>query len=137
MAPGLSPVAKNGLACDISHTTQSEVVVSFRVFSFWLRSVPVEISPATVVSHDQSSLTAKIYDGIMLMTVPGELFYGFNESAKRIWQLTAQPISLRDLCACFEEEYDIDPQQCRQDVATFVEQLVERDIIKVCPAPLG
>lgn len=93
------------------------------------------ISPNTVICHDRSALTARFYDGIMLRTVPG-LTYEFNESAKRIWQLTAQPISVQQLCAQFEEEYDVDPQQCQQDVALFVAQLVERDIVKVCPVPL-
>ena len=40
-----------------------------------------------------------------------------------VWHVLQQPSTLEDICVAVWGEYDVDPQQCRADVAAFVDEL--------------
>ncbi|MGZ8997518.1 MAG: PqqD family peptide modification chaperone [Allosphingosinicella sp.] len=71
-------------------------------------------------------------DGLIQTEVDGELValhiengacYGFNLTATRIWALIETPKRLSELERDLLDEYDVDPQTCREQLREMLEEL--------------
>jgi hypothetical protein len=85
-------------------------------------------------------------DGLIQTEVDGELValhiengtcYGFNLTATRIWALIESPKRLSELERELTEEYDVDPQTCREELREMLEELRSDGLIDLRPAPEG
>jgi hypothetical protein len=55
--------------------------------------------------------------------------YQLNQSASRIWDALAQPVSLRELARVICDEFEVELEQAENDVQSFVEQLRSAGLI--------
>jgi hypothetical protein len=71
-------------------------------------------------------------DGLIEVEIDGEIValhieqgtcYGLNRQGSRIWNLLAQPIRIRDLCALLLAAYKVDADVCKRQVLDLLEQL--------------
>jgi hypothetical protein len=59
--------------------------------------------------------------------------YSFNGTGSLIWQLLDTPRALTDVIDAVEREYDIDPDQARKDVTTFLKDMQSVGLVDVRP----
>lgn len=74
-------------------------------------------------------------DQAVLMSVRQGVYYGLNEVARRILDLTETPVSLHAICEVLIEEYDVDRATCERDVRDYAAELLEQDLVRITDAP--
>ncbi len=60
--------------------------------------------------------------------------YSFNGAGSLIWQLLESPQPLVELIHEVEREYAVERERARQDVASFVNDMVSAGLVDFCPA---
>ncbi len=68
----------------------------------------------------------------LMMSVDQGKYFVVDATAKRIWDLLANPMRLQDVVAVLIEEFDIDVHTCEREVLAFVEQLRRNELIVEC-----
>ncbi len=89
----------------------------------------------TMVRRQGDWLAAKVGDELVMMSAAKGNYVGLSEVGARIWELIEQPRALDDVCARLQDEYDVTPQMCRDEVATFLKELVKHGAIALDPPP--
>lgn len=56
-------------------------------------------------------------------------YLGLDTVGQRVWDLLAEPSDLDELVAMLTAEYDVSAEQCRTDVARFLEALEEHGLV--------
>lgn len=82
-----------------------------------------------VYRRQEDVLFAPAGEMFLLMSVAHGRYFSFNESAARIWELLAEPVSLASICAALIAEYDVDPETCRHDSAVFMDALTTAGLV--------
>ena len=90
----------------------------------------------TLISVDRKIV---ISDGIEAANLDGETvlldinsghYFGLNEVGSRIVELVKDATTIRQVLDQMLSEYDVDPQRLEQDVASFIQQMIDRRLIK-------
>jgi hypothetical protein len=66
---------------------------------------------------------------VMMGHEQGE-YYGLRDVAASIWQHLAEPRTAEELCALVADEYDVTAAACRDDVAAFLDELVDKALVE-------
>ena len=73
----------------------------------------------------------------VLLNLETEQYFGLDETGTRMWHLvTTRP----NIGAAYEEllaEYDVQPEQLRENLAELLGQLVEHGLLQVWPGDAG
>ncbi len=69
-------------------------------------------------------------EGVILSLKNGK-YYGVNIVGSSIWQAIQSPATLQEIQTAVTREYDIDLEGCRQEVLTFLEQMVNEELVEV------
>lgn len=89
----------------------------------------VSLSSTFSVSEDQVS--CDLAGEAVILNLKSGKYFGLNEVGARIWELLKEhrtPDTIRDTLL---DEYDVDPQQCEQDLLELLQQLLEQGLIHV------
>jgi len=65
---------------------------------------------------------------VMMGTKQGE-YFSLRDVAASLWQHLDQPRTLDELCELVADEYDVTAQDCRDDVAAFLEDLAAKSMV--------
>ena len=94
----------------------------------------MELQPLTLdttITRSSSLLSSNLAGDVVMMDIEQGSYYGLETVAARIWTLTEQPITISALCENLVSEYNIAPEQCQQEVMTFLSELLVRRIIQI------
>ncbi len=69
-------------------------------------------------------------EGVILSLKNGK-YYGVNPVGISIWQAIQSPATLPEIETAVSREYDVDQETCRQEVLTFLEQMVNEELVEV------
>jgi len=87
-----------------------------------------------IIRRSDALLSTSLGDDVVMMDIEQGAYYGLEAVAARIWALTEQPVSVGSLCERLVTEYQISPEQCQQEVLTFLGDLLARRIVQVTSA---
>ena len=90
-----------------------------------------EVSLTSVAQRNQDIVEATIEGETVMMSIDTGQYYGLDSVASEIWQMLEQPIKVEAICTQLLQEYDVDTEQCEQDVLAFLQSLQEQNIIDV------
>ncbi|MBZ0329212.1 PqqD family peptide modification chaperone [Halomonas sp. ANAO-440] len=76
-------------------------------------------------------IAANIDGDVVMMGVDQGQYYGITGVGSRVWELLEEPISIDGITEVICSEYETDPETCRYDMSTFVNDLIEIDLIEV------
>lgn len=69
-------------------------------------------------------------EGVILSLKNGK-YYGVNAVGASIWMAVQTPASLQDIQVSIMQEYEVDEGTCRQEVLSFLEQMIEEDLVEI------
>ncbi len=72
-------------------------------------------------------------DESVMMSVEAGQYYGLNSVARHVWEVLDQPMTVAQLCEAVTAEFDVDKDAAAADLLPFIEQLREKDILRVAP----
>lgn len=78
-------------------------------------------------------LIASDMDGdLVMMSIARGEYYGISGVGVRIWALLAEPVTVAEIAATLEREYEIDADTALRDCRQFLGGLLERGLISRC-----
>lgn len=76
-------------------------------------------------------LTYNELDGeVVMMSLEKGEYYGLNNIGSRIWELLSKPLSIRELAEKLVAEYQVNIDQCIEDIRPFIDELVQKGLVK-------
>jgi hypothetical protein len=75
-------------------------------------------------------MTAVVDGETVMFSADQGSYFGLDEVGTRVWELLEEPRSIDDVCATLLEEYDVEADTCRRDVAAVVEQLRDAQLVR-------
>lgn len=87
------------------------------------------LTAETIVRRGDSHVETEVADQTMMMNIEKGKYYALEGTAKLIWGHLESPTKVEDLVAKMVETYDVEPDQCRSDVLSFLGDLMENDLV--------
>ena len=66
----------------------------------------------------------------VLLDVNSGHYFGLNEVGSRIIELVGDPTTVGEVVQVMLKEYDVDADRLEQDVSSFIQQMVDRKLIR-------
>lgn len=89
------------------------------------------ITPSTLVIRKSDVLESEVHGEIVALDVGQGQCFGFNSSASSIWRLLDKETSAHEICTALQSEFDIDSQQCQDDVLRVLNELRDKGLINI------
>jgi len=89
----------------------------------------LSLGAKVVVIPEQVSVD--LTDEAVVLSLKDGVYYGLNDVGARIWELIQTPRIVSSICSVLEEEYEVDSQQCQEEVLALLTQLQEWELLKV------
>jgi len=83
-----------------------------------------------LVRNDEP-VSVEVERSVVMMSLDLGKYFGLNEVGSRIWELLEQPRSMADLCAVLQQEFDVDPNACHEEVSEFLVTLAKEGLIQI------
>jgi PqqD family protein of HPr-rel-A system len=87
-------------------------------------------SPVIERSADVISRTLAGDDGAVLLHLGTGQYHTLNPVGSRIWELLESPLTELELNRRLVEEFDADQDSLAHDIRTFIQELLDRNLIK-------
>nr|WP_320126369.1 PqqD family peptide modification chaperone [uncultured Shewanella sp.] len=85
-------------------------------------------------SQKSSLNVAPMGDELVMMDTSQGQYFGLNSLASQIWSLLITPKSIDDLVVELMSIFDVTEEECRADTTLFLQQLVDKQLVKVTTA---
>jgi hypothetical protein len=82
-----------------------------------------------IYKRNHQVIDGSLDDNLVMMHLNKGKYFGLNPVGKRIWELIEQPKSLEDLTNILITEFDVNHEQCTQEVKAFLQKALACDII--------
>ena len=89
------------------------------------------IQPSSRVARSEAILFTELGDTVVMMDTKKGRYYEFDAVAARIWAMIDSAPRVAELGVALAAEYEVDPDACRDDVLTFLDELGGLAIIRV------
>ena len=80
-------------------------------------------------------LAAKVGDELVMMSAEKGNYIGLSEVGARIWELIETPQEVEAVCVRLQDEFEVEPEVCRTEVESFLNELVKHGAIALDPPP--
>lgn len=87
------------------------------------------MTDTTILSRREGLMTADMNGSAVMMDIMTGKYYNLGEIGGRIWELLEEPMTVSSLVEKLTAEYDVSAEQCRSDVAPFLDKLLERGLL--------
>ena len=84
-----------------------------------------------LITRTAELIETQVDDDMVALDVERGACLGFNETASRIWAMTAEPIALAALVAQLGQEFDVDPDACARDVEAVLMSFSDQGLVRV------
>ena len=84
-----------------------------------------------VVSRRNDIDTTDLNGEIVMMDLEKGRYFSLNGVGSRIWEIIEEPIGINKIVDCLLEEYDVNRNECEENVLEFLGKLYDANIISV------
>lgn len=88
------------------------------------------LSAQMIVQRDKDIAFSQLDDELLSIDANTGYCYSLNESAGRVWELIATPMSINALCAQLCKEYVVDEVTCLSEVTVLLQGLCEAGLVR-------
>jgi hypothetical protein len=90
------------------------------------------MTPNTIVArNEQKYLISVIGDEVVMMDIQKGVYIGMNSVGSNIWNLLSEALPVKDIINSLTAKYDISPEQCEKETITYLEQMLEQDMLMI------
>lgn len=84
----------------------------------------------TLLERTPELVAADLDGELVMMDAEAGRYYGISGVGARAFELLESPISIGGLVEAITSEYDVDENKCRQDIQTFVKELMANGLVR-------
>lgn len=85
----------------------------------------------SVIQRTRDLSFSQLDDDLLAIDAQAGYYYALNESAGRIWDLIAKPVTVGTVCEQLRREYAVNPDECERTVLTLLQSLHKAGLVKV------
>ncbi len=89
------------------------------------------ISTDTTVVATPEQVSSDLAGESVILNLKTGMYFGLNEVGASIWNLLQQPRSVKEICDQILDQYEVESEQCEQDVLKLLHELVESELIEI------
>jgi hypothetical protein len=89
------------------------------------------ISINTRIIQVEGNIVSNMGGETVMMSIQKGKYYNLGEVGGTIWENLEEPILINDLITLLILRYDIEYNQCSEQVLSFIEHLFREDLIKI------
>ena len=90
-----------------------------------------KISPTAMLVRNDEPVAVEVERTVVMMSLDLGKYFGLNEVGSRIWDLLERPRSMGALCAQLQDEFEVDPDACHDEVSGFLLALAKEGLIQI------
>ena len=95
---------------------------------------PDEIQSSQVVIVSKEQVSSLLDDEVVILNLGTGVYHGVDGVAAFIWQRLNQPITVKDLCDAVMNEYEVDADRCRADIASLLSDMANSGLVVISNA---
>lgn len=88
-------------------------------------------APTASIRRREEPLTASVDGEIVMLDAEQGEYFALGAVGSRIWELLEEPRTLDEVCRALQYEFEVDPQTCREEVARFMRDLHEAQLVEL------
>jgi Coenzyme PQQ synthesis protein D (PqqD) len=89
------------------------------------------ISQSTRVTISPDVVSCDLAGEVAILNMKDGVYYGLDPVGATIWNLIQKPIVLEEVRDKILEEYDVEAEECQEDLLELIEKLVENGLVEV------
>lgn len=90
-----------------------------------------ELTLNSTVTIASEVVSCDLVDEAAILNMKDGVYYGLNPVGAKIWNLIQKPIQVSDILEVLIDEYDVEKDVCQTDLMELLEQLLEKELVKV------
>ena len=90
-----------------------------------------------VVERGPDIIGAEVDQDLVMVSVENGFYYGTSNVGREIWEAIEQPKKVSDLIEELTASYNVDPEVCKEQTLSFLEQLLAENLVRVKNASSG
>ena len=90
-----------------------------------------KFSPDAVFRRKAELLESDVNDEVVALDVNKGQCYGLNAVGSRVWRLLDTPKSLKDICSTLQDEYEVEPSVCHEEVSRLLSDLQSEGLVEM------
>jgi len=79
--------------------------------------------------RNENTVSGRLHDELVMMDIDRGKYYSLNNVSTRLWDLLEEWKSIDELCAVLTDEYDVKPEQCREEVSQILEEMQQLNLV--------
>jgi len=87
----------------------------------------------TIVTRGSKHVETEVGGQVLMMSVEQGKYFALDQTARRIWQLVEEPVSLKQVVDKLLDEYEVEAARCEVEVLGFAERLLSNGLIVPVP----
>lgn len=91
---------------------------------------PSQLDTTQLFQRTPDMVAANLDGELVMMNAEMGRYYGISGVGARAFELLETPISINRIVNIICDEYDIDAVTCRQDMQSFVQDLIENRLVQ-------
>jgi hypothetical protein len=80
--------------------------------------------------RNNKTISGRLHDEMVMMDMDQGKYFSLNPTATVIWELLDKPLSMEELCDRLMEEYEVDKEQCLDDVKEHIKEMIKKGLVK-------
>jgi|WetSurMetagenome_2_1015567.scaffolds.fasta_scaffold690238_2 hypothetical protein len=85
----------------------------------------------SVVVAAQNQVSTGLEGEVVILNLQSGVYFGLKGVGARIWDLIKEPLPANAICEAILSEFDVNREQCEQDVLKILENMRESGLIEV------
>jgi|SRR5215216_695016 len=85
----------------------------------------------SIVVAEKDYVSSDLGGEVAILSLKGGVYYGLDAVGARIWDLIQKPRSVNEIWRILLEEYDVDPERCKRDLLTLLQELSTEGLVEV------
>jgi len=90
-----------------------------------------KLTESTVVAAADHQTSVEVDGERVILDLEEGIYYGLNSTGAQIWEQVQEPTSVEKVAAAITAEYDVDPEQCLEDVIGLLQDLEENGLVEI------
>ncbi|MEL6129345.1 MAG: PqqD family peptide modification chaperone [Cyanobacteria bacterium J06627_3] len=96
-----------------------------------MSSQMLDIPLTAIISTTPDQIASELGGEAVILNLGTGQYYGLNEVGARVWELIQQPCTFDSILHSLLEEYDVQPDVCKQDLTKILIDMKEACLIEV------
>ncbi len=91
----------------------------------------MELSGSTIITVSKDYVYCNVEDEMVLLGMEDGIYYGLNPVGAFIWEQIKEPKTVNEVRDAILKEYDVEKEECSQDLFELLHELAEKGLIIV------